>query len=325
MKKVILGLLLFLPTLLVAESNQCDIETISEEIEKCIPKKQECPECKDPVCPQPKCPEPKCPEIPPFPEFPKCDAGDAGEKCAETAKKCEETAQKCEQKNEEKEQKCEESKQVCEDAQDDIDALEMELAEAQEQLDEGNEAKDKVEELEKALEQEKKARANAEKKASELEKALEEEKKKPGDSAGNPGDSADNSGDKTPNEGPMEDPGIAIKDLLEEINKEREAAKVGELYISTRLKCAADRHSNDMGKNKNCSHTGTDKTSPWDRAEKCGTKAYGEIIACGQSTPRKAVDGWLKSAPHKKIMLNGRFKSVGLGMENNYWTAIFGY
>lgn len=294
--------------------SSCDLNSIMDEVKSCFPK-QECPECKDPVCPEPVCPEPKCPDIPPFPECPKPKDDN---KCEEAAKQCEQTAQKCEEKQESKERKCEESRQTCEQAQKETEMVEEELEAVAEEVtkleDELEDEREKSSQLEKALNLEKQARIGAEKIASQLEKALrqmEEDKKKKEDNPSVPE--------------PEVDPGQVLEDLLKEVNKVREEAKVSKLYISTRLQCAADRHSLDMGKTKICSHTGSDGSTAWDRASKCGTKAYGEIIACGQKTPKQAVEGWMGSPSHKRILLNGKFKSVGLGMSNNHWTAIFGY
>ena len=117
----------------------------------------------------------------------------------------------------------------------------------------------------------------------------------------------------------------ALKDLFEEMNKIRSKYGAGPLVLNPRLNCAAKKHSEDIGRTRRCSHTGSDGSSPWKRAERCGIKAYGEIVACGQGTPKAAIDAWFKSSGHRNLMLNKKFKKVGVGMKNNYWTAIFAY
>lgn len=46
-------------------------------------------------------------------------------------------------------------------------------------------------------------------------------------------------------------------------------------------------------------------------------------MACGHTTPRAAVDGWLGSEGHREIMLDPDQVSIGVGMHNNYWAAVF--
>ena len=116
-----------------------------------------------------------------------------------------------------------------------------------------------------------------------------------------------------------------IRALLNEINKMRKQAGAKSLSINVKLSCAAKKHSDDMGNKQFCSHTGSNGLSPWKRAETCNTRAYGEIIACGQRKPVSAVKAWMDSAGHKKIMLKPQFRTIGLGMYKHYWTAIFGY
>ena len=87
---------------------------------------------------------------------------------------------------------------------------------------------------------------------------------------------------------------------------------------------AAQLHSDDIGVRRACTHTGADGSGPGDRVGQCSGAGWtGEIVACGQGTPASAVDAWLGSPGHRAIML-GRSKSeVGVGMTNDYWTAIF--
>lgn len=121
-----------------------------------------------------------------------------------------------------------------------------------------------------------------------------------------------------------ENPGVA-ESVLRNINSYRARAGAAPVVLDTRLTCAADKHSKDIGESRTCSHYGRDGSSPWDRAARCGTSANGEIVACGHTTPEAAVLGWYNSTGHRNIMLNKSFKKVGIGMFNNYWTAIFSY
>lgn len=113
--------------------------------------------------------------------------------------------------------------------------------------------------------------------------------------------------------------------ILELMNNERKKVGAAPLSIDAKLTCAASRHSKDIGTRKICTHTGVDRSTPWQRANLCGTKANGEIVACGQKSAKEAVIAWMKSNPHKNIMLTKNYTKVGIAMHNNYWTAIFSY
>jgi uncharacterized protein YkwD len=114
------------------------------------------------------------------------------------------------------------------------------------------------------------------------------------------------------------------QELYELINEERTSRGLGAVTPRETLICAARRHSDDIGATQSCTHTGSDWSSPGDRVEDCGGGGWsGEIVACGQSTPRRAVDAWLNSPGHRTIMLGSGKREIGVAVTNNYWTAIF--
>jgi uncharacterized protein YkwD len=114
------------------------------------------------------------------------------------------------------------------------------------------------------------------------------------------------------------------RELFDLINDERTARGLQPVVLRDDLVCAARRHSDDVGPARSCSHTGTDGSSPTQRVDACGGGGWtGEIIACGQGTPRAAVDAWLSSPGHNAIMLGASKREIGVAMTANYWTAIF--
>jgi uncharacterized protein YkwD len=119
---------------------------------------------------------------------------------------------------------------------------------------------------------------------------------------------------------PSED---TIQQLADEINAARKSRGLGEVTVELALNCAAKRHADDIGIKRVCGHTGSDGSSPWDRAQSCGTSADGEIVACGQGSPKAAVDAWTLSPGHAAIMYAPNQSVVGVAMLNNYWVAIF--
>lgn len=119
---------------------------------------------------------------------------------------------------------------------------------------------------------------------------------------------------------PSED---TLKALSDAINAARKSRGLAEVKLDAGLTCAAKRHADDIGVKKICGHTGSDNSSPWQRAAGCASKADGEIVACGQGTPKAAVDAWSLSPGHAAIMYAPDQTVIGVGMLNNYWVAIF--
>lgn len=117
--------------------------------------------------------------------------------------------------------------------------------------------------------------------------------------------------------------GESVQGLADAINAARKSRGLSEVKVEIALNCAAKRHADDIGVKKICGHYGTDGSSPWDRAKSCGTSADGEIVACGQGSPKAAVDAWTTSPGHAAIMYAPNQTVVGVGMLNNYWVAIF--
>jgi|GEM_PF-6460059 len=111
--------------------------------------------------------------------------------------------------------------------------------------------------------------------------------------------------------------------LVDEINRVRSERGLPTVVATAGLNCAAQRHANDVGTRGMCSHTGSDGSSPWDRAGGCGASADGEIIACGQGSPAEAVQAWTYSPGHAAIMYDRNQSEVGAAMVNNYWVVIF--
>jgi len=131
----------------------------------------------------------------------------------------------------------------------------------------------------------------------------------------------------SPAPSPAPSPGTPIEGDVagvgEAVNKARASRGLSAVEILPALNCAAARHALDTGKRGMCSHTGSDGSSPWDRAKDCGTFANGEIIACGQGDATTAVNAWTLSPGHAAIMYDGGQKKMGVGMSNNYWVVIF--
>jgi uncharacterized protein YkwD len=64
-------------------------------------------------------------------------------------------------------------------------------------------------------------------------------------------------------------------------------------------------------------------SSPWTRAELCGSEASGENIAMNRS-PSGAMESWIGSSGHNQNMLDSRFTRVGICSYDGYYGQIFG-
>jgi uncharacterized protein YkwD len=113
-------------------------------------------------------------------------------------------------------------------------------------------------------------------------------------------------------------------------NRERARAGCADLRVDSRLHAAARAHSEDMAATGTMSHTGSDGSTPWDRAEDAGyTQAMAENVAVGYRTPADVVEGWMNSDGHRANILNCDAKAIGVGLAYGrdgtpYWTQLFG-
>lgn len=122
---------------------------------------------------------------------------------------------------------------------------------------------------------------------------------------------------------PLPPPSSPAKSVMAEINRVRAQRGLPAVAELPALNCAALRHAKDIAPRKVCTHTGSDGSTPWDRAKSCGTFANGEIVACGHQSAAAAVVGWTNSPGHAAIMFDPAQKRFGAAMEGNYWVVIF--
>ncbi len=119
-----------------------------------------------------------------------------------------------------------------------------------------------------------------------------------------------------------------VEDL---INRERFVAGLTPLYTNASLRAAAARHSGDMASVGFCGHGGSDGSAPFDRMRDAGYGApYGEIVACGHTSPAAVVQAWMGSSAHRAIILCTTCTEIGAGygrsatLFEHYWTVDFG-
>jgi hypothetical protein len=110
------------------------------------------------------------------------------------------------------------------------------------------------------------------------------------------------------------------------LNEHRANNGVPALAYDDKLEAAIQGHCIHMVQHPFFDHSAPESevSSPWTRAEMCGTSASGENIAGGQSSPQDVMDSWKSSSGHNDNMLDGKFKRVGIGRHGSYWGQIFG-
>lgn len=110
------------------------------------------------------------------------------------------------------------------------------------------------------------------------------------------------------------------------VNQHRANNGVAALNYDLQLEAAIQGHCMHMGLHSFFDHDAPEAavSSPWTRAEMCGTSASGENIAAGQSSPEAVMDSWKSSSGHNQNMLNPGFTRIGIGRYDSYWGQIFG-
>lgn len=107
------------------------------------------------------------------------------------------------------------------------------------------------------------------------------------------------------------------------LNRERAARGLAPLRLHPTLTRVAERHARDMVRNRYFAHVSRDGRSPFDRmlaTRYVGRGAHwllGENIGWGTRSlaePASLVKAWMRSPGHRRNILNGRFRDVGVGI-----------
>jgi uncharacterized protein YkwD len=123
-------------------------------------------------------------------------------------------------------------------------------------------------------------------------------------------------------------------EMLKQINKYRVSHGLRPLKENRRLHRAAAAHSRNMARHRMLSHSSSNGMSWSTRIRRYGYRGswMGENLAVGWWSAPVALRAWRRSAPHNANLLNGHFRSVGLGVRKGtyaghrvlYMTADFG-
>jgi uncharacterized protein YkwD len=115
----------------------------------------------------------------------------------------------------------------------------------------------------------------------------------------------------------------AVDAVLCLVNDERAQHGLGPVLASGALTRSAQAHSRDMVARGYFSHMTPGGENPRQRVVHCGyarkrgARRVGETIAWGsgeRGTPAELVRLFMESAPHRRIVLDRRFRDVGIGL-----------
>lgn len=114
-------------------------------------------------------------------------------------------------------------------------------------------------------------------------------------------------------------------EVLEMVNAERQSAGLTPLTMDMRLLEAAMQRAAEI--NLYFSHTRPDGSACYSLITNVNGYPKGENIAAGQASPTAVMTSWMNSEGHKANILNGGYKSIGIGCFTQggilYWTQVF--
>ncbi|QGZ47527.1 hypothetical protein GPZ77_03190 [Streptomyces sp. QHH-9511] len=121
-----------------------------------------------------------------------------------------------------------------------------------------------------------------------------------------------------------------VEEIVSLANTEREKSGCGPLRPDTRLRKSAQKHADDMAGRDFYAHESPEGRDAGDRITAAGYSwsAWAENIHRGPKTPRKAMEDWMKSAGHRRNVLNCAFEDIGVGVtltsDGPWWVQNFG-
>jgi uncharacterized protein YkwD len=122
--------------------------------------------------------------------------------------------------------------------------------------------------------------------------------------------------------------------MLQLVNHARACRGLATVKGADPLHRAARDHSRDMIDRDYFSHSSLAGATVAARARRagysrgdCSQWAVGEVIAWGQScrgTPESVFRGWMRSSPHRKVILGRRWRDVGIGCARGTYKGMSG-
>jgi uncharacterized YkwD family protein/spore coat assembly protein SafA len=115
--------------------------------------------------------------------------------------------------------------------------------------------------------------------------------------------------------------------VLNLVNKERQAAGIKPLAMDWELQRVARIKACDMATTGYFSHQSPDYGSPFDMMKQYGIsyRTAGENIAQGQRSPEEVMKAWMNSQGHRENIMKSDFSHIGVGYcsQGNHWVQMF--
>lgn len=116
------------------------------------------------------------------------------------------------------------------------------------------------------------------------------------------------------------------KQILDLTNAIRQRHNLGIVTWNEDAAVVARAHSLDMLENDFFDHTS--ETTGFEFADRIveygiDYQEIGENIAMGYNDSIEALEAWMNSKDHREIILNGNFKTLGVGVKKHYYTQNF--
>lgn len=118
-------------------------------------------------------------------------------------------------------------------------------------------------------------------------------------------------------------------DTMAQVNRVRARAGCPALRVDSALRGAARRHSALMARQRDLSHQVAGEATLQRRVASAGytgATMLGEVVAYGPRSAYDVVNSWLRSKPHRAIVLDCRFRQVGAGLvvggDGRYWWTV---
>ena len=121
-------------------------------------------------------------------------------------------------------------------------------------------------------------------------------------------------------------------DALAQASAQRRARGLGVLRADRRLQRAAQAHADWMARNGVMAHRGEGGRRFTHRMAQAGYGGFcfgAENVAYGQRDGREVVTAWMRSAPHRRALLDPRARDAAVakatdGRGRSYWTMLLG-
>jgi uncharacterized protein YkwD len=120
--------------------------------------------------------------------------------------------------------------------------------------------------------------------------------------------------------------GSGADTVVDLVNEERESAGCSPVSVDAQLAEAAHEHAQDQAETEQMSHTGSDGSTPGERATRAGYEwsSIGENVAWGTTSPERVMEMWMESPHHRENILNCDYEHIGVDEVDGYWTQDFG-